>query len=299
MDKIYWLVFITFFIIATGCDEDSEETKTGKSFEGCIDPFEQNENLEVVTFNLEEFPKKLNTIINTAELLEHLNADVIALQEITNESALKELASQMKGWEYVFPSNSSDSLSLGFLIKMTEMELIEEETKTLIFPHLSDEKVAGYFVSNPFQIKIRHRQSGIEINLINLHLQSFEEDTFEEQGSAIGEILKYLEAFNDEENAIVLGDFGIELTNPIFEEDIADFTGEEGKYQFADMDIALGSEDYWSFPGQPGHVDHVLLSNEWAEHLDTTMTMRPDFCLEHYWEYISDHRPLVAVFKLF
>ncbi len=293
MIKQYFLVILTVVFIACGCDNISETTKTANPFSGCVMSFESDEDFEVVTFNIQEFPKENNTIMHTAKFLLLLNADVIAVQEISSEGALKELANQMDGWEYLFTTEQSGNMSLGYLIKMTEVEILQEESRVLF---------AGenyYFPRAPFLIMVKHRKSGIETMLVNLHLKAKGDDESVGRRRVASNMLKdYLDTHHSEDFVIVMGDYNDELAEEKAIDDVfSNFTDDPDAYRFVDMEIAEGNKEQWSYPGRPSHIDHILISDEWFEYFDTSMTIRPDACFDNYENYISDHRPVVAVFE--
>jgi endonuclease/exonuclease/phosphatase family metal-dependent hydrolase len=297
MIKPYYLILFAFTFLGASCDNGNDDTKTGNTFSECVVSFEQGENLEVATFNLEQFPKENNTVMHTANLIKHLNADIIALQEVTNEGALKQLADQLDGWEYVISPEPSQSLAPAYLIKMTEIALIEEAT-TVWFDETENDDY--YFPRAPFVIKVIHRRSNQEFLLVNLHLKAMGDSESVGRRRGASNMLKdYIDAHYPDEFVIVLGDFNDELDEEkTIDEVFSNFTDDTENYRFADMSIATGNTEYWSYPGWPSHIDHILITDEWFEYLDTTMTVRPDACFDDYENYISDHRPVVVVFDL-
>jgi len=64
------------------------------------------------------------------------------------------------------------------------------------------------------------------------------------------------------------------------------------------MEIANGSTSDWSYPTWPSHLDHILITNELFNNLDSgdIQTIKIDQYLNGGWsEYdynISDHRPV-------
>ena len=291
--RFYIVGLLALVFMGTACDEEKNETQTGGTFSDCVVSFESGEDFEVVTFNIQEFPRENNTIMHTAELLNHLNADVVAVQEISSEQALEELASKMEGWESVFtPSPTSYNMSLGYLVKMTEVELIEEETQAWF------EDESYYFPRSPFVIKVRHRESGQETFLVNLHLKAMGDDESVGRRRVASTMLQeHLDQNYSEDHVIVLGDFNDELDEAKAIDDVfSNFSEDSNNYRFADMSIARGDEAFYSYPGWPSHIDHILMTDEWFSDFDMAMTLRPDECFDDYADYISDHRPVVAVF---
>ena len=69
-------------------------------------------------------------------------------------------------------------------------------------------------------------------------------------------------------------------------------------YQFVDLFIAQGNSSDWSFPNWPSHLDHILITNELFDELDSieVNTIKIDDYINGGWtEYdqnISDHRPV-------
>ena len=297
MIKPYYLILLAFTISWASCDNGNDDTETENPFSECVVSFEQDEKLEIATFNLEQFPKENNSVMHTANLIEHLNADLIALQEVTNEGALKQLADQMDGWEYVISPEPSQSMAPAYLINMNKIALIEE-ADTIWFNETKNDDY--YFPRAPFVIKVIHRRSNQEFLLINLHLKAMEDSEFVGRRRVASNMLKdYLDAHYSDEFVIVLGDFNDELVEEnTIDEVFSNFTNDTVNYRFADMSIATGSKEYWSYPGYPSHIDHILITDEWFKYLDTTMTIRPDACFDDYENYISDHCPVVVVFDL-
>jgi len=99
-----------------------------------------------------------------------------------------------------------------------------------------------------------------------------------------------------------LGDYNDLLTDPldalnilnknVFKKIILDSL----KFEFIDMNIALNSSSYWSYPTWPSHLDHILITNELFDNVVNTQTIiAEDYLSERWSEYedvISDHRPV-------
>jgi endonuclease/exonuclease/phosphatase family metal-dependent hydrolase len=287
-----YIIFV-LLIMGASCKDNSNSTNKEKSVADCIVSFEHNQKFEVLTFNIEQFPKSDITIAATAKLLNHINADVVALQEITSERALKTLTDQMEGWSSVFTTEPRYGLSVAYLFKTTEVELIDDYTGVLF----RDDTYR--FPRAPLVIKVRHRTSGIETILINLHLKAMGDDESVARRRVASNILKeYLDTNHPDDYVIVLGDYNDELVeeDPL-DEVYLNFIQDTISYRFADMVVAKGDEENWSYPGWPSHIDHILITDEWFAYLDTLWTIRPEMCVGNYEDDISDHRPVVAVFN--
>ena len=71
-------------------------------------------------------------------------------------------------------------------------------------------------------------------------------------------------------------------------------------YIIADMDIARGHPDYWSYPSYPSHIDHIFLSTELSQSFykdgSNIATVLMDLNFDSWDEYdtmVSDHRPIL------
>ena len=69
---------------------------------------------------------------------------------------------------------------------------------------------------------------------------------------------------------------------------------------FADMNIAEGHHDYWSYPGYPSHIDHILLTSPLENsfnNLHSSIKVLPvDLNFMNWDQYdflVSDHRPVL------
>ena len=78
--------------------------------------FGTDETLDILTWNLENFPKQDNITINfLAELIDSLNVDIIAMQEIENETDFNNLVNKLNGWEGYRANSASFNINLALL----------------------------------------------------------------------------------------------------------------------------------------------------------------------------------------
>ena len=59
------------------------------------------DNLEVMTWNIENFPKSSNTISDVQEIISDLMPDIISIQEIDNLNAYQNLQNQLQAYEFL------------------------------------------------------------------------------------------------------------------------------------------------------------------------------------------------------
>ena len=114
--------------------------------------------------------------------------------------------------------------------------------------------------------------------------------------------MNLLKAYIDEnlsnEKVIVLGDLNDDISEPYQNNVFQDVLNDSDNYQFGDLIIAQGNSSDWSFPNWPSHLDHILITNELFNELDSieVKTIKIDDYVSGGWtEYdqnISDHRPV-------
>jgi endonuclease/exonuclease/phosphatase family metal-dependent hydrolase len=262
-------------------------------FAACIIPGTQS-SLDIVTFNVEGFPKAGYTSITAlAALLKTMDPDVVALQEVASKADFDRLVKLMPGWKgYLNPTNN-DEWNLAYLLKSSEIEMISS-SEILLF---KDD--IGAFPRAPYEIKIKHTPSGKDIYLINIHLKCCSGIENENSRKSASEKLKnYLDITRPGDRVIVLGDFNDEISASTESENpFLNFVKDPAGYSFADMAIAKGSPLWWSYPGFPSHIDHILISNELVPSIDTCMVVKVAPCYPDYSLHLSDHRPVELILK--
>ena len=80
------------------------------------------------------------------------------------------------------------------------------------------------------------------------------------------------------------------------------FINDSLDYIIADIDIALGHSDYWSYPSYPSHIDHIIITAPlevaFKASQSSIQILPLDLSFSSWDEYefmISDHRPLQLV----
>jgi len=245
-----------------------------------------DETLDIVTWNIEWYPKNDLTNTHISEIIDSLDVDIIALQEITDNVSFNDLVNSLEGWSgYKSGGSSSDYQELAYIINTNKVEILS----------------GPYTILNSYEYEFAHREPLVleciynnnHIVLINVHYKCC--DGSESSRLAASNLLyNYINSNLNSEKVIVLGDFNDLLNDSginVFEPFLDDVD-----YSFADYDIAISSNEYWSFPGWPSHLDHMLITNELFNNVISTNTIMIDQSLNggfsFYDNYISDHRPV-------
>lgn len=271
-------------------EEEDNEVYIPEIIEGfdCFPQFD-NSTLDIVTWNVEQYPLDVDTPGALKASLDTMKVDIIAFQEVkTPDNMLAAVIDSLPDWEFVY-ADVRYNLEIGFAYRPEE--IVSIESLQLLFP---DESNA--FPREPVFTTIEH-VSGLKVNLINIHLKCCSDG--EERRAIASELLKeYIDTNLADEATILLGDFNDEIDDEI--NPFTNFIGDNANYKFADMDIANGSSEFWSYPSfgaEGSHIDHILISNELFDLEIKTETLLLDDCISRYEFNVSDHLPVMSSFR--
>lgn len=252
-------------------------------------PTLSSDNLDVVTWNIENFPMQSNTVEVVADIIRNLDADIYAIQEVDDMNAFNTLIASLEGYEGVV-YDVRGGIELGYIYKKNEItsfgtpiELFDGDTSP--------------FPREPVEVDITHN-NGLTVKLINIHLKCCD-GSEDRRTDASNKLKSYIDDNFSEEEVIILGDWNEDFgTGSSF----TNFLTDMDNYIFADYPIYAGSGDDYSYPCTgasycPSHIDHILITNELCDNLLSTHTIRLDDCVSNYLSKVSDHRPIMISLK--
>ncbi len=153
----------------------------------------------VATFNIEEFPKSEVQVDGAFETIAELEADVIALQEITDPARLRREAHRRLGgrWRAAFPEEPPE-MSPGVLVNTEHFQLVETTTH---------EQTVVYEGARPvFEAEMRRRGgANLEVFVVHFKAGSAGLPIRREQYDALQTILR--KHRTDDRTTVLLGDF--------------------------------------------------------------------------------------------
>jgi len=262
--------------------------------------FGTNDTLDVVTWNIEEFPKNGEATVDAVvQILQGLDADLFALQEISDVDAFEQMVDQMPGWEgYV---QSEWYAGLAYLYRTGTIEVGRN------YEIYTTEEFWAAFPRSPQVMEFRFRTH--EFVVINNHFKCCgdglldQDDSWDEETrrmDATNLLKEYIDTNFSQSRVVVLGDLNDSLTDMAQNNVFTSLLNDPDNYLFADMGIAEGEAAEWSFPSYPSHLDHVLITNELFdgfEHEDSSVLPLPvdEVFFDGWWDYervVSDHRPV-------
>ena len=262
--------------------------------------FGSDNSFEVVTWNIENFPKNQPlTLQYVLAIIEAMDADIIAIQEIQNYPVLDDLDTFLE--DYTSYSQSLDRAGLVFLYKHDAVQL---NSAYELFTQAPD---WNNFPRFPMVIEVTYANQDFVI--INNHykccgngLLDLDDPWDQETRRYTANLLlkQYIDTNLPNDAVFVVGDLNDILTDPEIHNVFTPFLNDPESYLFADMDIAQGSVSNWSFPNWPSHLDHILITDELFELYAMpgagTQTIMVDSYLQggfnEYDQNVSDHRPV-------
>lgn len=287
-------IALALFLSCGGGSDDGDPqnptnpTEPTETYEACLIT-ETEQSLEIVTWNIENYPMSGTVEESVLEIIEQMDPDVIAIQELTSMSAFSDLLGELSGWTGAIERFNGSNLMLGYLYKNSEVTITTAAQN--LFNDMSEENNDAFTAfRRPLLTKITHT-NGLEVTLINVHLKCC--DGSEGRRRLASQKLKdYIDTNLASEEVMVLGDFNDEIVDS--EDNVfQNFIDDAANYHFATMDIASGSTGNWSYPSFPSHIDQILITDELFERVITTETLLLDNCNDDYLNSVSDHRPVI------
>ena len=263
----------------------------------------EEQSLEIMTWNIQNFPKSEFTIDYAAEIISAIDADIIGLQEMESDSAFFCLIKQLNdldkhNWSGYRANRNYWKQELAFIYKTN---LIGVDKIYEIY--YGDYKP---FPRSPLVMEFTFNEQ--EIVIINNHFKAMPGPKNEaRRRDAVEKLDSYILENHPDANVIVLGDLNDKLIDSAEENVFTTFLDKPEEYKFVDLEIAKNDSADWSYPywKYRGHIDHILISNElYDEHLNADFFVKV-ITIDKFMEgggdarykYITDHRPIVIRLK--
>jgi len=260
--------------------------------------FGTDETFEVITWNIEWFPKNSQiTVDYVIQIIQALDVDILAIQEVDDTDMFHQMLNGLS--DYTGYLESEWFAGLAYIYKTDIIEINE------IYEIYTTSPYWSAFPRSPMVMDLNF--IGENIFIINNHFKCCGDgimnvddlgDEETRRYTASNLLKEYIDTNLPNENVIVLGDLNDILTDALENNVFQMFINDSENYLFSDMEIAENSSADWSYPTWPSHLDHILITNELFDELDNSdvQTIKIDEYLEGGWnEYdqnISDHRPV-------
>ncbi|MBB79037.1 MAG: hypothetical protein CL844_08570 [Crocinitomicaceae bacterium] len=260
--------------------------------------FGTDTTFDIISWNIEWFPKNNNTANKVQEVLTRLEADVYALQEIDDTTLLKQVVSNIPGYECHFQSSYYGGLAYVYNTNTIQInskyEIFTSQPYWNAFPR-SPQILDCNFMGDNFIIINNHFKCCGD-GVLNINQYSDEENR---RLQAVTFLKQHIDNTLSNKRVILLGDLNDELTDNSVNNVFQDFIIDNNNYLFTDIQIAQGNSADWSYPTWPSHLDHILITNELFDDFQNSNSLvsviRVDDYMGSWSNYdnnVSDHRPI-------
>jgi endonuclease/exonuclease/phosphatase family metal-dependent hydrolase len=250
--------------------------------------------LEIVTWNLENFPATSSTAATVADVIASLDVDVVVTQEIASEDAWTELAARLGDTHGSILSthvyNPADYQKLGVLYRRS---LVAAGEPTLLF------QADGYAFPRP-PLSVTITVDGTTIELVGVHLKAGPEfEDADRRRDAIATLDTHFRAQIDgggEAEIVLLGDYNETVTDTPGREVLAPILTATDRYTLRTEPAAIAGEStYLGFGGS--FIDHITttaaLDARWSAATTQVVDLRP--AIFGYRNAVSDHLPVALI----
>ena len=290
MIKNIVMISIIYFIYA--CANPIEKEKNSSDGNNSLLPnLDLQDGIEVVTWNIENFPKLgQRTIDSVASIITSLNADIYCLQEISSMAMFTDLVEILDEYSYV-ASDATEYLNLVVLYKKNQF-VIRNQSR------LFTDNMYEFAYRPPLRIEMTFLgQNAIDFTLINMHLKCCD-NGFNRRVASSDILYDYLNSSVQAGilNHIVVGDWNDDISDPYSENSFNIFLDDTGNYKYVTYENALsGTNIHDSYPSYPSFIDHIMISKDLFDESGDgdVQTLRLGDYISGYDEIISDHRPVV------
>ena len=256
--------------------------------------------LEIMTWNIEHFPKNGQTTINyVIDIIEALDTDIVALQEVDDINNFEQMIGSLSSYDGYLESVWFAGLAYIYKPDIVHINNIYEiYTSTEYWSYFPrSPMVMDFNFMNERFIIINNHFKCCGDGVLNLNITN-DEETRRYFASYL--LKEYVDTYFLNENVIILGDLNDSLLDDPQNNVFQTILNDQDNYLFADLEIANDNSSEWSFPTWPSHLDHILLTNELFFEFKNTSSDIQTIKIEEYlpggWseydEDISDHRPV-------
>jgi len=268
--------------------------------------------LDLATWNLEFFPLRLpgdyecphpvdsNRVTATADLINLMRLDVIAVEEISDPAGFQNLLDLCPGYEGILAAQDRgcNFQRVGLIYRSDQVAV---RSTRLLF-----EGNTRAFPRAPLQADLRITSNGIsyDLNLIVIHLKASGSFSSRERRREATALLRtYLDdqaVSSPGANFLIAGDWNDTSDDPPSSSSFPRFLDDPENYEFLTQPLA-GQRAFASHPFGGGSLIDLLLVNRAAcEDFDTARvtTLRLDGVVDGY-DNISDHMPVMVQAPLF
>ena len=301
-----YLLLIIFILACSGGGSSPTDPENDNGGGDNTNPYEfpnaveygLSNQVEIVTWNIRQFPQHSSTKDYVKNLLEKWNADIYFLQEIRSESELISMVDNMPNYSYVVDDESGN---LGFaLVYKNQYVTFNSKNELWADTANNDDGDSDYYNNAAYQFADRPPMENyltwsdgtktLNLYLIGIHYKCCGDDSYNANDSgdettrrhrASLLLTEYILNNRSSDNVVVLGDFNNVGSQSISNPTLSPFTDptnfdSASSFKLTDLNILQGpaggySWQGWSSSYSASHLDHIII-NQSMFTMDATST---------------------------
>lgn len=247
---------------------------------------------EIVTWNIERFGDTGNgeaadeiQLNNAITVIDSLDADVVALQEISDDATFYRLVDSLDAYSGAL----APAANLAFLYKN---ETIVNRGISQVDDGLDSYDWASRF---PYRFKFNANINGETrtFYVFNIHAKAFgDEESYLRRVDASVQMKNYLDLYHPNDNVILLGDFNDEILGSTYNGVTSPYSNFDNDEDYTIITKSLEEEGFTSYSSY-SMLDHIVFSNDLMdEYYEGTERIEIPSYISSYLSQTSDHYPV-------
>ncbi len=261
--------------------------------------------LETVTWNLEWYGHRFGPENETRQtknfltIIDTLNADLYAFQEVSDQKSLSRLTSLMKGYRGFIAKTMDGSQRTAFIFNTN---VIDSVSSGLIKQNQNGYDWGGGRYPFYFKFNYSSKDTVVTIYAVVIHAKCCaDSESYNRRKDAAQSLYEYLTRNKPEANIILLGDYNDDVDVSIYQEMASPyrpFIVHDRLFRVITKSLSMkGQATTVSYPDA---VDHITVSNElFDEYIKKSEKALTEAAalIKNYGTTTSDHYPVWAKFK--
>ncbi|HKJ44316.1 MAG TPA: T9SS type A sorting domain-containing protein [Balneolales bacterium] len=264
------------------------------------------QTFDVATWNLEWFGAANQgpsddslQIANVANVLKKMDADLYAVEEVSDNNAFKKLLSLLPGYRG-FEANYSQTQKTAFIYKTSTIDSLSSR---LLEP--AQYGSWDYYWANgrpPLEFVFNATINGItkQFYAFDIHAKAMSDPTsYDRRVNASRDLKDYLDNNMSAANIIILGDYNDDVDASIYNDAVSPYSNfVQDSTNYRVVTSLLSKRKEASTTGYGEMIDHITISNElYPVFFDSTQQVINPTYINNYSYTTSDHYPVWARFK--
>ncbi|MCR9131545.1 MAG: T9SS type A sorting domain-containing protein [bacterium] len=256
---------------------------------------------DIVTWNIEWFgldgsgpEDEALQLENVKTLITTMDADVYALQEISNESFFTTLDNDLTEYDGII-ANYSQTQKTAYLYKSSTVQ--RRESRLITNGMNQSDWANGRY---PFYFKFNATINGEvrEMHVFNIHAKAFGEQTdYTQRLNASTQMKAYIDNNHADDNVIFLGDFNDEILQSTVGSNESPYANFDQDTEYTIVTRSLEERGFTSFSSS-SMIDHIVFSSELSdEYFEGTEQIENPTYIGSYLSTTSDHFPVWVRFE--